>query len=67
MWRSDEIIFVFVSSEVQYNVRVLALANKYPSALNCLSGIKYRTTIRLQFLAQLPNLLGKLFLVAFSD
>jgi len=34
------IMFVFVANEVQCNVRVLALANKYPSALNCLSGMK---------------------------
>ena len=40
-----KLIFVFVASEVQYNVHVLALANKYPgSAFNCLSSIKYGTT-----------------------
>ena len=36
-------VFLFVASEVQYNVHLLALANKYPSTLNCLSGIKQRT------------------------
>lgn len=36
-----KLVFVFVASEVQYDVCVLALANKYPgSAFNCLSSIK---------------------------
>lgn len=32
--------FLFVASGVQYDVHVLALPNKYPSAFNRLSGIK---------------------------